>query len=561
MVERLRRSGMRSINPIVDVTNYVMHELGQPMHAFDMDRIDGGIRVRMASKGEKLKLLDGSNVSLNSGHLVIADHKRAIALAGIMGGEKSAISTRTTNIYLEAAFFSPQGILGKAREIGMHTDASHRFERGVDYSLQARAMERATQLVLEIAGGEPGPVTDVVDKGALPRRASIRFHQSEITRILGIPVAANKVTRILKDLGMTVKRGDREWRVRPPSWRFDISGQHDLVEEVGRCFGFDNVPPTMPAAIQKAGAHPENHITEYAIKTRMTSLGYHEAITYSFVDPQLHSELVGSNNAIRLANPIADNMSVMRQSLWPGLLEALRSNLNRQETRVRLFETGHIFNRARNSRKSSETNMLAGIACGSLLPRQWGAGDHSVDFFDVKGDIESILVLTGNSGQFSFKPAVHPALHPGQSAQIMCGKKTVGFVGKLNPSKQDKLDIDAQVFLFEINMEFLQQRCLPSFSEISRYPSVQRDLALVVDEGVAVESVLALARSCAGEYLRNLELFDVYKGENIEKNKKSLAFSLTFQSESSNLTSLEVDAITDKIIEAVEREIGAQLRN
>ena len=560
LVERLRRSGLRSINPIVDVTNYVMHELGQPMHAFDLAKISGGICVRLAKKGEKHKLLDGSTVKLDTDNLVIADYKKAIALAGIMGGENSAISDKTVDIYLEAAFFSPDYILGKARAFGMHTDASHRFERGVDYMLQIKAMDRATELVIAIAGGEAGPVTHAVEKNSLPLRKPINFNRTEILRTLGIKIPAQKVSRILEDLGMKVKPWSNGWKVTPPSWRFDIQEQYDLVEEVGRCFGFEHIEAKMPAFAQKIGAHLEKKLSNDAFKDALVSLGYHEAITYSFVDPNYHNPLLSRVRPIKLMNPIADNMSVMRQSLWPGLLDALRINLNRQQSRVRLFEIGHVFSRAKNARKSIEQNNLAGLICGTRQPRQWGASAVMVDFFDLKGDIESMLGMVGVSGKCSFTAAGHSALHPGQSAEILWNKRKVGSIGKLHPSHKKLYDLDAEVYLFELDLSSLGEKKVPEFRDISKYPAVQRDLALLVGDDVPVDLILENVRSAAGELLSKLELFDIYKGENIEKNKKSLAFSLTFKSESSNLTSAEMDALTNNIIAELEHKVGAQLR-
>lgn len=560
MIERLRRCGMRSINPIVDVTNYVMHELGQPMHAFDLAKIAGGIEVRMAKKGEKHKLLDGSSVKLDAHNLVIADHEKAIALAGIMGGDNSAISDKTTDIYLEAAFFAPDYMLGKARDFGMHTDASHRFERGVDFDLQLTAMERATALVIEIAGGVAGPVTHAKAQSALPKLPTISFDKSQIARTLGISIAAKKANRIMENLGMQVKPSANGWRVKPPSWRFDIKEQYDLVEEVGRCFGFDQVPARMPQSEQVRGAHLEKALSHRLIRQVLVDLGYQEAINYSFVDPKLHNGLMGGARPIKLANPIADNMSVMRQSLWPGLLESLRTNLNRQEGRVRLFEIGHVFKRAKNSRKSTEQNRIAGLVSGPVLPRQWSIETRHVDFFDLKGDVEHILRLVKDESRFQFVSAEHPALHPSQSAEIMQGNKSVGFIGKLHPVQAKLFDLDANVFLFELNLEYFSDTVLPSFSEISKFPSMQRDLALVVDESISVQQVFDQVEAAAGDLLTNLALFDIYRGGNLEKNQKSLAISLTFQSESSNLTSLEVDSLTDSVIGVLNQNLNAQLR-
>lgn len=560
MVECLRRSGMRSINPIVDITNYVMHELGQPMHAFDLKKIQGGIVVRMAKNGEKIKLLDDRSVKLTKDNLVIADHSKALALAGIMGGADSAISDNSMDIYLESAFFSCAEILGKARQLGMHTDASHRFERGVDSELQLKAMERATELIVDIAGGQAGPVTHAVKKSLLPKTPSITFHKSEISRVLGITVPSSKTTAIMKNLGMSVKSSKTGWRVKPPSWRYDIQGQHDLVEEVGRCFGFEKVPPRMPDTESRVGVHPENKLSLYDIKQTLVHRGYHEAITYSFVDSKLQKQILNKDNAIRLVNPIADNMSVMRQSLFPGLLEALKSNLNRQHDRVRLFETGHVYAKAKNSRKSEEKSRLGGLISGTTLPRQWGSSAIEVDFFDIKGDLEALIKLTGSAAGFKLQPAEHPTLQPGQCAQVFIDKKSIGFVGKLHPAHQKLYDIDQAVYLFEIDLEPLSSRTLPAFLDISKFPSMQRDLAVLVEQTVNVQQIMDLVRASAGELLKNLELFDVYRDDNLGKNKKSFAFSLTFQSESSNLTSSEIEAVMENVVKVLEEKVGAYLR-
>ena len=560
MIERLRRSGMRNINPIVDITNYVMHELGQPMHAFDLNRIKGGLCVRMAKSGESLKLLNGNTVGLGEQNLVIADHEHAIALAGIMGGDNSAISNKTRDIYLEAAFFSPHWILGKAREFGMHTDASHRFERGVDYELQLKAMERATELVLKIAGGKPGPVSHAMKESELPVRRDINLVETEFCRIMGTMIPNRDIVQILKNLGMTVTDHANGWTVKPPSWRFDIDQQHDLIEEIGRCAGFDIIPPRMSVVPQIAGVHKESNVSIYEIKSRLVSRGYHEVITYSFVDSDEQVLLTDSTTAIRLQNPITDSMSVMRQTLWPGLLDALKFNLRRQETRVRMFEVGHVFHSAANSRKSIESNNIAALICGDAYPRQWGVTESGVDFFDLKGDLEHVLAVIGQSDNFTFRPAAHTSLESGQCAEILCGDIPVGYIGKLNTVKARLLDIDQEVFLFEINDRHLFQSALPKFNEISRFPLVRRDIALVVDTSVEVKAIEILIRTTAGELLHKLELFDIYREGNLEKNKKSLAFGLTFQSESRNLTTMEVDGLINKIIAVLHLDFQAQLR-
>ena len=564
MKERLRRSGARSLNLVVDITNYVMLELGQPMHAFDLDKLAGGIVVRMAHNLEKLQLLDGNTVTLGSDNLVIADHKKAVALGGIMGGQNSAIGASTRHIYFEAAFFPAAAILGKARKFGLHTDASHRFERGVDPAMQVDAMERATQLLVSLGGGEPGPITDAREQKYLPRPAKINFSQSEIPRILGVSVPATRVSALMKRLGMQVAPTTAGWDVVVPGWRSDITGPHDLVEEVGRVYGFDKIAPRPPLATATTGGHPESRIEIAQIKQKLVERGYFEAITYSFVDPDVQQTLVGERG-IKLSNPIADNMAVMRLSLWPGLLDAVKSNLNRQHERVRLFETGHVFPNSRTERRGKEIHRLAGVVTGSALPRQWGSSAGEVDFFDLKGDVAALLGLSApglseHGSGIEFRPAEHPALHPGRSAQIRLGKNILGYLGQLHPGHRKRVDIDQPVYLFELNLSLLGSAPLPHFSPISRYPAMRRDLAVVVDAGVAARDVLAMARAAAGGLLINLELFDIYAGERIGKNQKSFAFRLTFQSQSRNLTAAEVDAKTDEIIDILQHQLGARLR-
>ncbi len=590
MKERLRRSGARSLNVVVDVTNYVMLELGQPMHAFDMDKLAGGIVVRMARPREKLHLLDGSTVTLNDDNLVIADHQKAVALAGIMGGRNSAISASTRHIYFESAFFPAAAIIGRARKLGMHTDASHRYERGVDATVQADAMQRATDLLVSLAGGEPGPVSDARQRKFLPRPVKIAFERAEIARILGVSVPAQTVSALLKRLGMAitpitraarpVKRAARRsakvsgagettaagWNVVVPGWRSDITGPHDLVEEVGRVYGFDKIAPRPPLATATTGGHPEGRIDIIHSKQKLIDRGYFEAITYSFVDPKIQRALLGGGRAgegIRLRNPIADNLAVMRRSLWPGLLEAVKTNLNRQHERVRLFEAGRVFLPGRKGARE-EVHRLAAAASGALLPRQWGAPTREVDFFDIKGDLAALLGVfmrapVGQPG-VEFHPAEHPALHPGRCAQIKLGQERIGYLGQLHPAHHRLLEIDQPVYLFEIDAVVLRRAPLPRFAAVSRYPAVRRDLAVVVDSSVTAQDVLDTARAAADDLLTHLELFDIYAGERVEKNQKSFAFGLTFQSDSSNLTAREVEQKTDQLVKALQRRLGARLR-
>lgn len=569
LTERLRRGGARSVNIAVDVTNYVMLELGQPLHAFDLGKLRGGIIVRQAAPGEKLRLLDGSRLTLRASHLVIADHAKAVALAGIMGGWDSAVSAATRDIYFEAAFFPAAAMLGKARQFGMHTDASHRFERGVDPALQAYAIERATRLLVSIAGGRPGPITDACVKKFMPRPAVIELPRAEIARLLGVQVPAARVAAFLKRLGLQVaprpaKSGAGAktntntkpaagWRVTAPSWRSDLSGAHDLVEEVARLVGFDALPTRAPAAAATV-ARPETRIGVDDLKRRLVARGYFEAITYSFVDPKIQRQLLGKRG-LRLSNPIAENMAALRCSLWPGLLDALRGNLNRQVERARLFETGHVF-----LGRGREVHRLGAAVTGPALPAQWGAAERPVDFFDVKGDLQALLELAGRPDSFEFCPAAHPALHPGRSAQVRAGRKVIGRIGQLHPRHQAPLGIAQAVYLFEVDLPALAAGRLPAFAAVSKYPAVRRDLAVVVAAGVAAQEVLEAARAAAGPLLTDLALFDIYAGERIEKNRKSFAFRLTFQSDSGNLTAARVDAQMARIVAALQRRFDAKLR-
>lgn len=558
MVERLRRSGLRSINLVVDITNYVMLETGQPMHAYDLDKLQGGIVVRMAKKRESIKLIDGSKITLQPSSLVIADQNKAVGLAGIMGSDNTAIAAATTNIFFEAAFFTPTYMLGKARRYGLHTDASHRFERGVNPYAQAAAIERATALLIASGGGKPGKLCQAVINKSLPPRKAIILDKNELPRILGLKIPAANVSAILNRLGMRIQKVATGWKVVAPAWRFDITAQHDLVEEIGRCYGYQKIPPRLPSVKPRAGGYPETDIALSKIKQVLTSCGYFETITYSFVDPKSQHNLLESSPGIILTNPIADNMAAMRQSLWPGLLAALVRNLNRQESSIRLFECGNVFYRHGNKR--IETPKIAGLISGTVAPKQWGVAPRSVDFFDLKGDLERLLWLAPG-GNFSFEATTNPALHPGQTAAIVADDNQVGVIGQLHPGKQKYLDISQKVYLFEIDQAAISVSVLPKFTAISRFPAIQRDLAVVVDQSVPVAKILDIVNVAGGEYLKKLELFDIYNGDKVENNKKSFAFSLTFQSDSSNLRSSEMERVTDKIIAALQTNSGAELRN
>ncbi|UCO96420.1 phenylalanine--tRNA ligase subunit beta [Metapseudomonas lalkuanensis] len=559
MVERLRRSEVRSIDAAVDITNYVMLELGQPMHAFDLAEINGGIRVRMAEEGEKLVLLDGQEVSLRADTLVIADHNRALAIAGVMGGEHSGVSGKTRDLFLEAAFFDTIAVAGKARSYGLHTDSSHRFERGVDFELAREAMERATGLLLEIVGGEAGPIIEAASQDHLPKVAPVTLRTDRIAQMLGMEMDAAEVERLLAALDLKVTaEGAGQWRVEVPSHRFDISLEVDLIEELGRLYGYNRLPVRYPQARLAPRARAEGAVELPALRRLLVARGFHEAITYSFIDPKLFELFTPGVKPLMLANPISADMAAMRSSLWPGLVSALQHNLNRQQSRVRLFESGLRFVGQLEGLKQEP--MLAGVLCGSRLPEGWAHGRDAVDFYDAKADVEAVLGAAGDLGAFSFVPGEHPALHPGQTARIEREGRLVGFLGALHPELAKALDLDQPVYLFELVLAEVMQGKLPSFSELSRFPEVRRDLALLVDREVPAESVLATIREAAGEWMTDLRLFDVYHGKGIDPLRKSLAVGLTWQHPSRTLTDDEVNTTTQNIVTSLEDRFNATLR-
>ena len=559
MVERLRRSEIRSIDPAVDVTNYVMLELGQPMHAFDLAEIRGGIRVRMAEQGEKLVLLDGQEATLTADTLVIADHQRPLAIAGVMGGEHSGVSAQTRDLFLESAFFDPIALAGKARGYGLHTDASHRFERGVDFELARQAMERATSLLLEIVGGEAGPVVEAVSAADLPKREAVTLRSDRITQMLGLELEAALVERLLNALGLGVSaKGEGVWEVRIPSHRFDISLEVDLIEELGRLYGYDRLPVRYPQARLAPQARAEAQAELPALRRLLVARGYQEAITYSFIDPKLFAQFNPEASPLLLANPISADMAAMRASLWPGLVKAVLHNLNRQQNRVRLFESGLRF--VGQLADLQQESMLAGVITGNRLTESWSHGRESVDFYDLKGDVEALLAAAGDAEAFRFVAGEHPALHPGQCARIEREGRTVGYMGAIHPQLAAELGIEQPLFLFELQLASLAEGKLPVFSELSRFPEVRRDLALLVDRDTPAEELLSCIRESAGDYLTDLKLFDVYQGKGIDPLRKSLAVGLTWQHPSRTLNDDEVSAATQTILTSLGERFNATLR-
>lgn len=559
MVERLRRADVRSIDAAVDITNYVMIELGQPLHAFDLAEINGGIRVRMAEEGEKLVLLDGQEVSLRADTLVIADHSRALAIAGVMGGEHSGVSATTRDIFLESAFFDQIVIAGKARSYGLHTDASHRYERGVDWKLAREAMERATGLLLEITGGEAGPITETVSEQYLPSIAPITLRAKSVEQMLGLVIEPAEIERLLSALGLGIAAGEAgQWRVEVPSHRFDISLEVDLIEELARLYGYNRLPVRYPQArlAPQPKAEARAHLPE--LRRLLVARGYQEAVTYSFIDPKQFELFNPGVEPLLLANPISNDMAAMRSSLWPGLVKALSHNLNRQQDRVRMFESGLRFVGQLDGLKQEP--MLAGVVCGSRLPEGWAQGRDAVDFFDVKADVEAVLGFAGALNDFTFVPGSHPALHPGQTARIEREGRLVGFVGALHPELSKTLGLDRPVFVFELVLAEVASGKMPKFSELSRFPEVRRDLALIADREVSATTVLDVIRENAGEWLTDLRLFDVYQGKGIDPHRKSLAVGLTWQHPSRTLNDDEVNAATQNILTSLEQRLNATLR-
>jgi phenylalanyl-tRNA synthetase beta chain len=559
MVERLRRADVRSIDAAVDITNYVMLELGQPMHAFDLAEINGGIRVRMAEEGEKLVLLDGQEVSLRSDTLVIADHGRALAIAGVMGGEHSGVSDKTRDLFLESAFFDTIAIAGKARSYGLHTDSSHRFERGVDWQLAREAMERATALLLEIVGGEAGPIIEVVNQEQLPSVAPVTLRAERIEQMLGLKMDGAEIVRLLSALGLSIGAdGEGQWQVGVPSHRFDISLEVDLIEELARLYGYNRLPVRYPQARLAPQSKAEAAVELPALRRLLVARGYQEAITYSFIDPKLFELFNPGVAPLMLANPISADMAAMRSSLWPGLIKALEHNLNRQQSRVRLFESGLRFVGQLEGLKQEP--MLAGVICGGRLTEGWAHGRDDVDFYDVKADVEALLASAGAGDSFAFVPGEHAALHPGQTARIEREGRVVGFLGAIHPELSKALGLDQAVFMFELVLGEITQGVMPKFHELSKFPEVRRDLAVLVDREVPAQDLLGVIREAAGEWLTDLKLFDVYHGKGIDPHRKSLAVGLTWQHPSRTLNDDEVSIATQNILTSLEQRFNATLR-
>ncbi|MBO2679168.1 phenylalanine--tRNA ligase subunit beta [Shewanella algae] len=562
MVEKLRRSGIRSIDPIVDITNYVLVEFGQPMHAFDLDKIDGGIKVRLGNGEEKLTLLDGNEITVPADTLVIADNSQALALAGVFGGEASGVSEQTRDIMLECAFFAPLAIMGKARRLGLHTDSSHRFERGVDPELQHKAMDRATRLVLDICGGEAGPVVEAKSEAHLPKAADIKLRRSKLDKLLGHQISDADVEEILTRLGFQVEKQGSDWQVKTATYRFDMAIEEDLIEEVARIYGYNNIPNTAPLAHLSMTDHKESDLKLSRVRAMLVARGFQEAVTYSFVDPKLQKLVHPDSEAMVLPNPISSEMSAMRLSMFTGLLNAVGYNQARQQTRVRLFETGLRFILDAQAESGvRQQAMLGAVIAGPQSDEHWSMESKTVDFFDLKGDLEAIIGLTVSEAEFSFKGAQHPAMHPGQCAEILRNDRVIGYIGAVHPSLEKPFGLNGKTIVFELELDALLQAKLPQAQAVSKFPANRRDIAIVVDEEVAAGDVMTLIRKVGENQLVGLNLFDVYRGKGVEQGKKSLAIALTLQDNTRTLEEKEIAEMVDTVVSALKSEFNASLRD
>ncbi|NQZ89462.1 MAG: phenylalanine--tRNA ligase subunit beta [Colwellia sp.] len=566
MVEKLRRCGTRSIDPVVDVTNYVLLEQGHPMHAFDLAKLDGGINVRFAAQDEKLVLLDGKEVTLSRETLVIADESKALAMAGIFGGlhcgVKSSDEEKSIDIFLESAFFAPLAILGKARQYGLHTDSSHRYERGIDPELQRNAMERATTLLLEIVGGEAGPIVEALSEENLPTAKTVTLRREKLDGRIGHHIEDVKVTEILTRLGFDVTFIADVWTVVVPAYRFDIKIEVDLIEEVARIFGYNNIPNVSPKATLAMREQKEKFIPLKRLRNVMVNRGYQEAITYSFVDPKVQALIHPEQAVMTLPHPISSEMSVMRLSMWTGLLQSVIYNQNRQQSRLRLFETGLRFvpdEAAENGVRQEQ--MFAGVVTGQRNEEHWDMEKPATDFFDVKSDVEALLSLTADASLYEFSKDEIAALHPGQTAAIHKNGVLVGHVGTLHPELERKLGLNGRTFIFELLLSEISTQKIPEAGDISRFPANRRDIAVIVEEKINAKNVLQLIEKVGGNYLVDLNLFDVYRGNGIEKGFKSLAIAMTLQDCDKTLEEKDINEVVERVVDTLETELNASLRN
>ncbi len=556
MVRNLERSGIRSISAIVDITNYVLLELGQPMHAFDLAKLGDHIEVRFAKANEPLKLLNDTEVKLKVDDLVIATNGEAIALAGIMGGEPTSVTDVTTDIFLESAFFTPDVIAGKARRLGLSTDSSYRFERGVDFGNNMSALERATALILEICGGKAGSVTLAVT--AFPARNTVNLRYMRLLSVLGINIPQAKVGKLLTQLGFEFSESEGVFAVKAPTYRFDIAREEDLIEEIARLHGYDKIEAIAPIANLNMLPVPEAVWNKAAVAAILTHQGYQEVVTYSFVDANWERDLMGNNNPITIKNPIASNLSVMRSGLWGGLLDALTYNLNRKQERAMLFEMGSSYHAATDDKKAGyiEIAKLAGLFYGACSPEQWASATKEVDFYDVKAHVDALT-----KHQATYQAETHVALHPDQSARVYLHGKPIGWLGKLHPKLQQQYSLSKNTFLFELETAPLLASEVVSYQEVSKFLPVRRDIAVLVDADLPVQAIVSAVKKAKINLLQELQLFDVYQGKGVPENKKSLAFLVLMQDTHKTLLDTDADKVIAELLKLLQKEFGASLRN
>ena len=559
LVERLRRSGLRGISPVVDITNYVMLELGQPLHAYDAARVQGAIRPRLAKPGEKVTLLDEKDVVVNEDTLVIADDSGAIGLAGIMGGLSTAVSGTTTDVFFEAAFWPQAFMAGRARSYGMHTDASLRFERGVDFDGQGRAVERATELLLEIAGGEAGPLVHQVAETHLPQRKPISLRRSRVSLLLGLDVEDGVVTGVLERLGLTLEANESGWEVVAPSYRFDIASEVDLIEEIVRIHGYDSVPETTEIAASPLLTVTESVVDLETVSATLVARDYEEAITYAFIDESSNAPFAPDGSELVLSNPISSEMSVMRSSLLPGLVASASANIARQQDRVRLFEIGKSFHGTLEA--SEEVVRIAAVSCGTALPEQWGLRAIAVDFFDLKADLLALLKLAGDASDVTFRSIEHPALQPGQSAAIVRDDHEIGIIGKLHPQVAKRHELKRDAYVFELDALRALASSAPVAKPVSRFPVIRRDIAVIVKEDISGDELVQAVAAAAPDLTRDVRIFDIYTGPGIEAGLKSVAISLILQETSRTLTDDDADAAQAAAVQKLRETFGAELRD
>ena len=560
MKRRLERSGIRAISALVDVTNYVMLELGQPLHAFDNTRLEGAVHARLAKPEEKLRLLNEQTIAVDADVLMIADDAKPLAMAGIMGGEESGITLDTSELFLESAFFAPKVIAGRARRYGFGSDASHRFERGVDFGGVRRAIERATQLIIDICGGQAGPVVEA--KASLPARQPVRLRTARAEKVLGLPLGGERIAGLFRGLALSFEQQGDDFLVTPPSWRFDMEIEEDLIEEIARLYGYDNIPSPAPRGRMEMMVQPEAQRPAYRIRQMLADRGYQEVVNFAFVEEAWEADFAAKtaeSDLIRLANPIASQMAVMRSNLFGGLVSNLVTNLKRKQSRVRLFEVGRTFHRDAAAQPVNGFHQpwkLAGLAFGGALPEGWAGGSRKVDFYDVKGDVEALLA----PAQLRFDKLVHPALHPGRSARVLLDGQDIGCIGELHPEWVQKYDLPNAPVLFELDFAAVKLAKVPAYAEVSKFPPVIRDLAIVVDQSVALQTLLDGLKGQISGLIQDIQLFDVYVGKGVPENKKSLAFRIVMQDTQRTLQDSEVDAAMQQLVSCFEQAFGAQLR-